>query len=106
MKINIYAKGITLTESEKEYIETKVTKLSNLAKRVQDEASEIRVDIVYADTKSKNDAFTCAMTFFLPHQGETLRGEENGMKIHEAVDKTQAIMVAQIEKYKERFSRK
>lgn len=103
MKINLYAKGLVLTDTETSYINSKMEKLSSMAKRIQDSSSEIRVDVIHEQTRDKSDSITCVITMYVP--GSTLRVKENGTKVNEATDKAQEAMFPQIEKYKSKHKK-
>ena len=102
MIIDIHAKGMQLTDEEREYIETKMEKITQLAKRMKDESSVIRVEIHHDKTKSKEDEITCIITITIPK--DTLRSEVQASIVTEAVDKAKKMLIPQIEKYKEKFS--
>ena len=98
MKINIHAKGFHIKEDETQYVNQKMEKITNLAKRLKDESSEIKVEIDKNDTKKKEETITCIITLFIPHS--TIRGVAKGMLVKETVDLAKQKLIPQIEEYK------
>lgn len=101
MMITIHSKGLHLSDEERVYIEQKMEKVSHLAKRLQDDASEIHVDVSHDQTKSVEDEITCVITVTVPRS--TLHAEASGEKVTKAVDLAKQKLLPQIEKYKEKF---
>ena len=48
MQVQIRSKDLKLSETQKDYVQSKVDKLANYAERIRDESSEIRVEIELA----------------------------------------------------------
>ncbi len=98
MEIKIHTNRVTLGEAQEASILRKFEKLSHLAARIEDESSEIRVDLSYEDTRSKNDSYGCILTMFVPQ--ETLRAEARDETLENVVDAVIEKIKGQIEHYK------
>ena len=101
MMITINTKGLHISDTDREYIETKMEKITTLAKRLKDESSEIHVDVQHDQTKDAHDEITCLITVTIPKS--TLRAEAHGGLVTEAVDLAKKKLLPQIEKYKTKF---
>lgn len=95
--ITVHAKNFTLHESDKEKIEQKVGKLLHLAKDMQDESTNIRVE--FELVAAKKDLIAGSITVSLP--GNILRAEASGEKnVLSIMDELEREIRPQIEKHK------
>jgi len=104
MQINVSSKGFSLSESEMDYILKRMEKISQLGARLKDDSSEIKVEVEKLDAKDVHAQMNCAITVKIPR--DTLRAEASGDLVTEAIDLAKAKILPQIEKYKEKFSKK
>ena len=98
MQIKFVLKNVSLGDDQKEYIESKVEKLSHLADRLADESTEFRVEVDHEESRMQEHAYQCIVTIFAPQ--ETLRAEARSDTINNAVDDVVNKLKVQIEKYK------
>lgn len=98
MQIKIYTKNLELDARQKTMMEGKISNITHLAHRIQDESSVIQVDLAYEEVKAAEDAYVCALSLFIPHA--TLRAETRGESLENALDAAVEKLKPQIEKYK------
>jgi putative sigma-54 modulation protein len=98
MEIKIKSKNLTLSDKQKEAIESKVSKLYKLADRLSDESTEFRVEIKHEKSRRAEDAFACELTIFAP--GSVIRAETKNETIENAVDECMDKIKKQISRYK------
>ena len=89
--------GYTLTNTDKELIETKLSKLTKFNPRVADESAKAHVEVVRG-LKHKSPNFGIRVTLTIP--GDSLRGEASGKTIADTIDEIERKFKAQIEKLK------
>lgn len=97
MRYQLFAEGITLDESEKEYVQKKMMHLDKFAGDLMDESCSCRVDVRENKVKTSNQHVTIQVTIVLPKV--VVRAEENGTTVQEAVDFVENKLQRQIEKY-------
>lgn len=95
--ISVHAKNFTLHEEDKEKVHHKAEKLIHLAKDMQDESTNIRVEF---ELVAKNkDLIQGSITISLP--GNILRAEAEGEKnVLSIMDELEREIRPQIEKHK------
>lgn len=98
MQIKIHTKQLELRPHQKALVEEKISHLTHLADRIQDEASLIQVDLAHEAVKAIQDAYECVLNFFIPHA--TLRAEARAESLESAIDKAMEKIRPQIERYK------
>lgn len=103
MQIKIKSKNLNLSDSQKEAIETKVTKLQNLADRLSDESTEFRVEVRHERARKSTDSYICQLTIFAPNS--VIRAETRNETIENAVDDCMNKIRSQIERYKAKIQR-
>lgn len=87
-----------LSAEQLQLIEAKVSHLADLAERIKDESSEIRVDLSHHQSRAAEDAYECHLTLFVPHA--KMRAESRAESLENVVDQVIEKMKPQIEKYK------
>lgn len=100
MKINIHAKHLDLGPTQEDLVRQKFEKLVHLANRIDDESTEIRVDLEHEESRRQEDAYLCKLTLFVP--GDTLRAEARGTTLEDCVDSVVEKIKGPISKYKEK----
>ena len=103
MEIKIKSQNLSLADSQKEKILSKVEKLRHLADRRGDESSEFRVEIRYEKSRKPQDAYTCQLTIVAPHA--VIRAETREESVENAVDDCLDKIKTQIERYKSKIHR-
>ncbi len=98
MQIKIHTQHLNLGESQEELILSKVQHLATLTERIKDDSSEIKVDLNHEQSRAQEDAYTCHITMFVPH--DTLRAESSNSSLENSVDDVVSKLKAQIEHYK------
>jgi putative sigma-54 modulation protein len=104
MQIQIFSSSMTLNDSQKDYINEKITNLSKYEQRVADEASVTRVDIEKRKVRSGDQRITTQITMNVPHA--VIRAEVHGLNIEETVDLAIDKLKKQIERYKTKKHRR
>lgn len=95
MKIEIYHDGITLNETEDNFIREKIEHLTKYADRIDDSATIVQVKVA----KDKIE-----ITMYVPHA--VIRAEESGESMEVAMRNVYEKLERQIEKYKESEERR
>ncbi len=104
MRLNIHTKKLQLTDQQKKYIETKIQKLCTFASRINDESTEVKVEIHEEERHSNQQSFEVQVTMFIP--GSIIRAEDTGILIEEAIDKVEEKLKKQIKRYKSKLHRR
>lgn len=104
MKINIHSKNIDLSQEHKDYITEKMEKLAHYGGRVDDESSEIRVEIDKETNRNIEKNIVIQVTLFVPHS--TIRAEDHADSVEAAVDEVEEKLKKQIERYKAKMHRR
>ncbi len=94
MKLQITGKNIDLPPTVRSYVERKLGKLSRHLPNIM----EAKVEISEEKTKSPQYHFVVQIT--INSSGTLLRGEERGEDLFTAIDKVEAVLNRQIERYK------
>jgi len=100
MEIKIQTSQVELGQDRESYLRQKFEKLTQFADRIGDDSSEIRVELVYQDTKDKEDQYACKLTLFIPH--DILRAEAYSASLENAVDEVIEKIKKPIEHYKDK----
>lgn len=104
MQISIVHRHINLSEGQREYIEEKITNLKHLGQRVDDESTQVHVDIESNNIKTSNKNISLQVTMFVPHA--VVRAEVLGITVEEATDLAVEKLKKQLERYKARRNRR
>ena len=94
MKLQITGKNIDILPTVRSYVERKLGKLSRHLPNIM----EAKVEISEEKTKSPQYHFVVQVT--INSNGTLLRGEERGESLFTAIDKAEAVLNRQIERYK------
>lgn len=103
MQIKIKSKNLNLSDSQRDAIETKVSKLQNLADRLSDESTEFRVEVRHEKSRRSEDSYICQLTIFAPNT--VIRAETRNESIENAVDDCMDKIKSQIDRYKAKIHR-
>ena len=104
MQILHHEKNFRYSDSQFLAVARKLGKLGTFCKRVQDEASSIRIDVERRLTEKQQDQLKVSVTIDLPEK--CLRAESRRLDVVEAVDRCVEKLEPQLKKYKElRMSR-
>ncbi len=79
MQLQIVQKHIELNDTQKNYIEEKIEHLKKLGERVDDESTQVRVDVESNSIKTSNKNISLQVTIFLPHA--VVRAEVFGVTV-------------------------
>jgi len=104
MQVQIRSKDLNLSDTQKDYVQSKVDKLTNYAERIRDESSEIRVEIEKSESKNSDEKYVCQITMFVP--GAVLRAETKESTVESAADSAEQKLITQIERYKSKQNRR
>ncbi|MBM3945494.1 MAG: ribosome-associated translation inhibitor RaiA [SAR202 cluster bacterium] len=99
MDLQIYAKDIELNVYSEEYINKKLSKLERHLKAV----TGAKVEVEKTSARNQADQFVAQCTVTV--NGRTLRAQESGPSLFEAVDVLADVMDRQIRRYKTKYYR-
>lgn len=104
MQVSIIQKHINLSEDQKTYIQDKIENLKHLSQRVDDESTQVRVDVEHNSVKTTNKNISLQVTMYVPHA--VVRAEVMAITPEEAVDLAVDKLKKQIERYKTKQHRR
>ncbi|MFO0780612.1 MAG: ribosome-associated translation inhibitor RaiA [Candidatus Gracilibacteria bacterium] len=104
MQVSIIQKHINLSEDQKTYIQDKIENLKHLSQRVDDESTQVRVDVEHNSVKTTNKNISLQVTMYVPHA--VVRAEVMAVTPEEAVDLAVDKLKKQIERYKTKQHRR
>jgi len=87
--------GCTLSDTDKDLIAAKISKLEHLGHRLDDESSKVHVQVVRG-TRHNSPNFGIRVQVTIP--GHSLRAEASGPEIADAADEVERKLRVQIEK--------
>ena len=97
MKIIISGKHLEMTESLKEYVETKVLRITKYLENI----TEIHVTLTVENTKSEGKIYKAIALTSVPNK--TIRVEEEKDDLYSAIDILSDSLERQVRKYKEKI---
>jgi ribosomal subunit interface protein len=98
MQIRLLAQHINLNKTQEDRVREKIGKLAKFADPISSEASEIKIEISFEDSKNPEQAYNCILTLFVPH--DVLRAESRKESLDSSVDEVIEKIKSQIEYYK------
>ena len=98
MQVSIIQKHINLSDSQKDYITEKIENLKHLGQRIDDESSQVRVDVEQNNLKTTNKNISIQVTMIVPHA--VVGAEVMAITPEEAVDLAVDKLKKQLERYK------
>lgn len=98
MQVSIVQKHINLSEDQKNYVQDKIENLKHLSQRVDDESTQVRVDVELNSMKTTNKNTSLQVTMFVPHA--VVRAEVMAVSPEEGIDLAVEKLKKQIERYK------
>lgn len=104
MQFTIHEKGLKLSDSQRDYIMGKVEHLKNYGERVNDESTQVRIDVETNKLKTTNKNYTVQITLYVPHA--VIRGEVMATTVEEGTDLAVEKLKKQIERYKTKQNRR
>lgn len=104
MQVSIINKHLHLSDDQKAYIEEKIGHLKHYGERVDDESTQVRVDVESNSIKTSNKNISLQVTMFVPHA--VVRAEVLGITVEEAIDLAIEKLKKQLERYKGRKNRR
>lgn len=104
MKVTIHEKGIHLNDDQRDYVMKKIEHLKSYGEKVDDESTQVRIDVEQNKVKTSNRHITVQVTMHVPHS--VIRAEVSAMAIEEAVDLAEDKLKKQIERYVHRKNRR
>lgn len=104
MQFTIHEKGLKLSDAQRDYVMDKVDHLKNYGERVDDESTQVRIDVETNKMKTTNKNYTVQITMFVPNS--VIRGEVYATSVEEGVDLAVDKLKKQIERYKEKQNRR
>ena len=99
MPINIYSRNIDLNADDEDYIQKKFTRLE----RHLDPISDSKLEVSKTSARSHDARIVAQMS--LVTNGRTLRGQERGPTLREAIDAVTDVTDRQVHRFKGKFYR-
>lgn len=97
MKIIISGKQLEMTEAIKNYVETKISKLTKYLENI----TETHVTLTVEHTKSEGKVFKASAVVYAPNK--TIKKEEIHQDLYAAIDLLEDGLERQVRKYKEKM---
>lgn len=104
MQITIFDKHLRLNDQQKGYIQEKIEHLKHLGERIDDESTQVRVDVEHHDLKTSEKNISLQVTMFVPHA--VLRAEVLSKTVEEGIDLAVEKLRSQIDRYKTKKNRR
>lgn len=104
MQVQIYNRNIKLDDRQTDYIREKMFYLKDYGSEVDDESTQVRVDIESNKIKTSNKNVTVQVTMFVPHA--VIRAEVYATTPEEGVDLSIDKLKKQLERYKGKKNRR
>ncbi len=104
MQVTIINKHLHLNDEQRQYIEEKIGHLKHYGERIDDESTQVRVDVEMNNVKTTNKNISLQVTMFVPHA--VLRAEMLGVTVEEAIDLAVEKLKKQLERYKGKKNRR
>lgn len=104
MQVQIFDRQISLNDDQLEYIREKMFNLKSYGEGIDDESTEVRVDVEANNVKTSNKNITVQVTMIVPHA--VIRAEVYSTTVEEGIDLAAAKLRKQIERYKGKKNRR
>jgi putative sigma-54 modulation protein len=104
MQVTIHEQGLRLNETQKDYINEKIDHLKKYEERVDDESTQVRVDVEMNKVKTSNKNIRVQVTMYVPNA--VIRAEVDGVTMEEGIDLAVEKLRKQIERYKTKRNRR
>lgn len=104
MQVQIFDRHISLSDNQLDYIREKVFHLKSFGERVDDESTQVRVDVESNKIKTSNKNITVQVTMFVPHA--VVRAEVYSTTVEEGIDLAVEKLKKQLDRYKGRKNRR
>ncbi|HRY90856.1 MAG TPA: ribosome-associated translation inhibitor RaiA, partial [Candidatus Gracilibacteria bacterium] len=104
MQVTVFDRNMSLNDFQKDYINEKIDNLKTYGERIDDESTQVRIDVEMNSIKTSNKNVTVQVTMFVPHA--VIRAEVYATTVEEGVDLAVEKLKKQIERYKTRQTRR
>lgn len=104
MQVQIFNRQIRLNDDQLEYIREKIFNLKSYGEGIDDESTEVRVDIELNKMKTSNKNVTVQVTMIVPRA--VIRAEVYSTTAEEGIDLAVEKLKKQIERYKGKKNRR
>lgn len=104
MQVQIFDRHIRLSDPQTDYIREKIFNLADLGERIDDESTQVRVDVESNRIKTSNKNITVQVTMFVPHA--VIRAEVYSTTVEEGIDLAVEKLRKQLERYKSKKNRR
>ncbi len=104
MQVTIFDRNINLNDDQKDYINDKIDNLKTYGERIDDESTQVRVDLETNSIKTSNKNTTVQVTMYVPNA--VIRAEVLATTLEEGIDLAVEKLKKQIERYKTRKNRR
>jgi len=104
MQVQIFDRHISLNDDQLEYIREKMFNLKSYGEGIDDESTEVRVDVEANNVKTSNKNITVQVTMIVPHA--VIRAEVYATTVEEGIDLAAGKLRKQIERYKGKKNRR
>ena len=104
MQVTFYDKHMRLSESQREYVQEKIEHLKHFSDRVDDESTQVKVEVEAHPSKISNKDLVIQVTMFVPNG--VIRAEVPATTVEEGIDIAVSKLKKQIARYKTKKSRR
>jgi putative sigma-54 modulation protein len=104
MQVQIFDRHLHLNDDQLEYIRGKIFNLGSYGEGIDDESTEVRVDVELNNVKTSNKNITVQVTMIVPHA--VIRAEVYATTVEEGIDIAEDKLKRQIERYKGKKNRR
>lgn len=104
MQVTFFDKNLRLSDVQKDYIIEKIDNLKNLSERVDDESTQVKVEVEAHPSKISNKDLVVQVTMHVPNS--VIRAEVPATTVEEGIDIAVSKLKKQIERYKTRKNRR
>lgn len=104
MQVTVFDRNMSLNDFQKDYINEKIDNLKTYGERIDDESTQVRVDVEMNSIKTSNKNVTVQVTMFVPNA--VIRAEVYATTVEEGIDLAVEKLKKQIERYKTRQTRR
>jgi len=101
MNVQFYSQHIVLSESQKDYITEKISRLPRMTKYLEDTATSIKVEVKHINASDPSEMIELDLNVIIPHA--QFRVSDTAKTPEEAIDNCVEKLKPQLEKHKAKY---